>query len=456
MSTNDHNSSMLVLFARYPEKGTGKRRIARDLGDAHTHLVAKHLYVNGWSDLLRWPGPTAVSTTRPHYLEDDGPFPAKRIDDFVIQTGDNLGQRIQDTENKLRRKHNGPLIFIGSDSPELKQEHFEQASHLLETHDVVLGPAMDGGVTLMGVRDHWPPLDDLPWSTDRLFTELRQRCRDHMLSVALLEPTHDTDDVYDLLRIRQSLEKDWRPDRRNLHTLMTRMFPSVGVVIPAKNDALQVATLLQQLEMQGVDRVIVVDAEHDPLTAQRCYRHGATYLEGGSSRGERMDIGAGHLRTEVLWFLHADTRLPDGAADELRLHIVRGNSGGWFRFRFDGKPGRGKSLLERCINWRARLGTPYGDQGLFVSRTAYHETGGLTHQPLFEEVRMVRRLRRQDFKFAPVKLSIGVSERRWQQDGWIRRTLSNRWLALQYMCGVKPERLAARYHGKRPDKSEPS
>jgi hypothetical protein len=105
-------------------------------------------------------------------------------------------------------------------------------------------------------------------------------------------------------------------------------------------------------------------------------------------------------------------------------------------------------LLARLINYRARYGIPYGDQGLFVARTAYDAVGGFADTPLFEEVPLVRKLRKRG-SFAQVAASIGVSPRRWERDGWLQRSIGNRLLALAYTLGVPPRRLARRYRPSR-------
>ena len=98
------------------------------------------------------------------------------------------------------------------------------------------------------------------------------------------------------------------------------------------------------------------------------------------------------------------------------------------------------------VNLRVSLGgIPYGDQGIFVRRDAYLKCGGFTHQPLFEEVTLVRKLRARG-RFRILAEPIGVSPRRWERDGWIRRSLANRRLALAYLCGQTAQQLATRYN----------
>ena len=75
---------------------------------------------------------------------------------------------------------------------------------------------------------------------------------------------------------------------------------------------------------------------------------------------------------------------------------------------------------------------------------AWSEHAGFAEQPLFEEVCLVKALRRSG-TFNPLKASIEVSPRRWQRDGWIARTLHNRYLAIAFMLGANPTKLAQQY-----------
>ena len=106
-----------------------------------------------------------------------------------------------------------------------------------------------------------------------------------------------------------------------------------------------------------------------------------------------------------------------------------------------------KRLLASFINIRARFGVPYGDQGLFIRNSNYMAMDGFRDAPLFEEVSLVKTARGLG-NFVEIATPIGVSPRRWEQDGWFRRTLENRLLALGYMLGISPQTLSRRYRPK--------
>jgi hypothetical protein len=146
-----------------------------------------------------------------------------------------------------------------------------------------------------------------------------------------------------------------------------------------------------------------------------------------------------------LWFLHADSKPHPNSLREIARTIAADANGGYFRFTFLGTRIWWKSLLAVLVNLRAKFGgIPYGDQGIFVRRDAYFGAGGFTLQPLFEEVKLVKTLRNRGH-FAALKLPIGVAARRWENDGWWHRSLSNRMLALRYLLGVPVEQLAKKY-----------
>ena len=127
--------------------------------------------------------------------------------------------------------------------------------------------------------------------------------------------------------------------------------------------------------------------------------------------------------------------------------------GGHFRFRFAGRSSPFKRFIERCIAWRSRWGTVYGDQGIFVTRSAYAATPGFTIQPLFEEIALVRALKRTR-SFVGLAVPLCVSPEPWERDGYLRRILTDRLAALGFLLGISSVRLA-RWRGALPVRAVP-
>jgi hypothetical protein len=80
-----------------------------------------------------------------------------------------------------------------------------------------------------------------------------------------------------------------------------------------------------------------------------------------------------------------------------------------------------------------------------VDRTVYQGLGGFAREPLFEEVRLMKRLK-TDGRLVALSLPIGIAPRRWERDGWWIRCVRNRLLALAFMLGIPAARLAMNYY----------
>ncbi|MDP2324194.1 MAG: DUF2064 domain-containing protein [Gammaproteobacteria bacterium] len=206
----------LVVFCRRPTPGSGKRRLARDLGETTTLLISELLLATALEDAAAWPGHRIIATAEP---VDEGWARSLPLDpdNVVLQPDGNLGERLMGVDRLLRSQGHTRLLYIGSDAPILSSADYQAARAGLVTHDVVLGPALDGGVTYLGSRRPWPTLTDLPWSSERLHDALQAICERSGMSVQNLELRYDIDVQADLGRLCADLSADTRPARRALY-----------------------------------------------------------------------------------------------------------------------------------------------------------------------------------------------------------------------------------------------
>lgn len=191
----------VCVFAKPPQPGQVKTRLARTLGDARAVTLAQAFLEDTWSGLheLSWAHPVVALA--------DGPMPANLRGGECWSQGDgDLGQRLERT---LRRatSDGAAALAIGADTPGLPSTLLEQARDLLATHDAVLGPAEDGGFYLLGLKAvPLGLLDGLPWSSSTTYQCTLERLHALSMTVAILPGWFDVDTEHDLARLRSLLD----------------------------------------------------------------------------------------------------------------------------------------------------------------------------------------------------------------------------------------------------------
>jgi rSAM/selenodomain-associated transferase 2 len=227
----------------------------------------------------------------------------------------------------------------------------------------------------------------------------------------------------------------------------------ISVVIPTLNAERTLAHTLAALVpavVEGiVQEAIVVDGGSTDETRLIAQGAGTHLIEAKRGRGCQLEAGAHQARGDWLLFLHADTVLEPGWAEEARGFIERVESGrrnqaaASFRFALD-DDGLMPRLVEFLVSLRCRvLSLPYGDQGLLISRNLYNRLGGFRPLPLMEDVDLVRRLGRRELVM--LKSRAVTSGVRYRREGYLTRSLRNLGCVLLYYLRVPPRVLARLY-----------
>jgi rSAM/selenodomain-associated transferase 2 len=197
--------------------------------------------------------------------------------------------------------------------------------------------------------------------------------------------------------------------------------------------------------------VILVDGGSDDATAQVATRApDVRLLDRPRGRARQMNAGALQARGDVLLFLHADTRLPDGALEAVSAALDDQRViGGRFDVRFD-NPRPVFRMIAFFMNLRSRVsGISTGDQAIFVRRTAFEALGGYPDIPLMEDIELCRRLKRRG-RLVALRARVTPSARKWERDGAFR-TMALMWaLRFLYMAGVPPVQLHRWYYRRDP------
>jgi rSAM/selenodomain-associated transferase 2 len=218
------------------------------------------------------------------------------------------------------------------------------------------------------------------------------------------------------------------------------------IIIPVLNEAAAIGMLLADLaplRAAGAE-VILVDGGSSDGTLQRAGAFVDRVLQAPKGRATQMNAGARAAAGDVLWFLHADTRLPAGAAAALQNACAAGARWGRFDVRLSGRHLLLR-LVERGMNIRSRLtGIATGDQGIFVTRAAFEQVGGFPELALMEDITLSAALRRLA-RPSCLRVALVTSSRRWEAQGVLRTILLMWRLRLGYALGADPLRLACRY-----------
>jgi rSAM/selenodomain-associated transferase 2 len=224
------------------------------------------------------------------------------------------------------------------------------------------------------------------------------------------------------------------------------MAPRLSIIVPVLNEAATIGSALAALaplRSRGHE-VVVVDGGSEDGSASLAEPACDRLLVTPRGRALQMNAGAMAAAGEALVFLHADTRLPDGA-DALVLAALAQRSWGRFDLRI-----ASRHPLLKCvayaINLRSRLtGIATGDQAMFVRRDAF---AGFPEIPLMEDIALSRMLRRRGPP-ACLRAQVVTSARRWEAHGVLRTILLMWRLRLLYALGATPQRLARDYADQR-------
>lgn len=226
----------------------------------------------------------------------------------------------------------------------------------------------------------------------------------------------------------------------------TMSTPCLSIILPVLNESAGLAKALQPLQLlraEGV-QVIAVDGGSTDDTMAVAAPLVDLVLQAKTGRGRQMNVGASHATGDVLLFLHADTRLPDGAPQYIQKAMMNGADWGRFDVSITGAL-PGLRMVATMMNWRSRLtGIATGDQGMFVRKKVFWNLGGFPTIPLMEDIVLSSSLR-QHARPACLRQRVTTSGRRWEKHGLWKIIITMWLLRLRFFFGADPARLAREY-----------
>jgi rSAM/selenodomain-associated transferase 2 len=224
------------------------------------------------------------------------------------------------------------------------------------------------------------------------------------------------------------------------------MVPPISIIVPVLNEAGTIRPFLEHIRNQSPDvEIIVVDGGSSDGTSDLAANFADQTLTTSSGRALQMNAGAAKSRGDILWFLHADVRLPPASVDAIEEIMADPEVvAGFFRIRLP----ESQFVYRLTDSFAHYLGLILrmrcGDHGIFCRRTTFLEVGGFPEVPLMEDAELFRILHRRG-KVRWSKSRIIVSPRRYHAIGPFRLTFFYGLIGALYGLGFPLGRLAAVY-----------
>ncbi|NPV92767.1 MAG: glycosyltransferase [Firmicutes bacterium] len=213
------NEPALIIFSRIPLPGRTKSRLREvltaeeaalfhraclvDLFDLVRGIGYKtYLYITGggeeeFREAFSFPMPEGFQALRE--LDLNGLR-------FKEQLGADLGERMHNAISGVLREHD-TAVLLGSDIPGVNESIIRSASRMLERHDLVIGPASDGGYYLIGMKKPWPGVfANIPWGSGEVLRQTLKSADAEGLKCFLLPTRPDIDEWEDLVSVMQMPE----------------------------------------------------------------------------------------------------------------------------------------------------------------------------------------------------------------------------------------------------------
>jgi len=231
--------------------------------------------------------------------------------------------------------------------------------------------------------------------------------------------------------------------------LPTVSMAPISVIIPALNEGKRIGAQVRSvLAQSGFSEVIVVDGGSDDDTVAQAKAAGAAVLHSPRGRARQMNMGAAAAREQLLFFLHADVTIPEGAAAHIHQTLTADAIAGVFStWHIQDPLAEGTWPLYGVLqlsDLRSRVAShPYGDQGLFLRRRVFEKLGGFPDIPIMEDFAFSHTLARAG-RIAVAPASVKVSGRRWQRHPFFTTFVMNTF-PMAFRLGVSPSRLARLY-----------
>ena len=188
----------------------------------------------------------------------------------------------------------------------------------------------------------------------------------------------------------------------------------IALIVPVYNESKTIGNLLSQLDsLPGDWEILFADGGSTDDTPDRIGSR-YTLLSCPKGRANQMNHAASLAESEVLWFLHCDSILPENPHAQIASAVESGAQWGCFHIGFD-YHGPFMGCNTYFSNRRARKGIAFGDQGIWVKRSVFEEIGGFPNLPIMEDYEFSLRMQSKNIPICQLPGTIITSGRRYEK-----------------------------------------
>ena len=218
----------------------------------------------------------------------------------------------------------------------------------------------------------------------------------------------------------------------------------ITMILPVYNESKTIEAMMDQLDvLPGNWEVLFSDGGSKDDTMQKIstrYR----CLKSPKGRANQMNHGAANASSEILWFVHCDSRLPIDAYEQILHAVENGAQWGCFHIGFDYHgPFMGCNTF--FSNQRAQKGIAFGDQGIWIKKDLFEAVGGFPELPIMEDYEFSLRLQQRGIPICQLPGTIITSGRRYEKRFPLLTMWQMFYLRCLYRRGADIQEIARRY-----------
>lgn len=218
----------------------------------------------------------------------------------------------------------------------------------------------------------------------------------------------------------------------------------ITMILPIYNESKTIDGMLRQLvDLPGDWEILFADGGSTDDTREKIADRYCV-LSCPKGRANQMNYAAKQASSDVLWFVHCDSRIPADAHSQIADAISRGAAWGCFHIGFDyNGPFMGCNTF--FSNRRAKKGIAFGDQGIWVTRELFEAMGGFPALPIMEDYEFSLRMKQENHPICQLPGRIITSGRRYEKRFPLLTMWQMFYLRCLYRRGVDIQEIARRY-----------